>query len=102
MFVDEDPMGPEVICIFLDEGGDKVSFAVAGLIGADENWNGFANEWNAVMARHGLNGVALHMKELQGSPHEPWSSLRNDPARVEALLDELADVIIRNAIGAFG
>jgi hypothetical protein len=93
---------PDVIRIFLDESGDGVSFALAGLIGAEENWEGFAEDWNAVMAKHGLKGVALHMRELQKSPDEPWVSLRKDPARVDALLNDLADVIIKHKLALFG
>jgi hypothetical protein len=93
---------PAVIRIFLDESGDDVSYALAGLIGAEENWKGFADEWTAVMEKYGLKGTALHMRELQGSKEEPWVSLRNDPAKANALLDELAEVIIAHKIAAFG
>jgi hypothetical protein len=63
-----------VIRIFLDESGDDVSYALAGLIGAAENWQGFAEEWTSILEKYGLKGVALHMRELQGSRKEPWES----------------------------
>src|SRR5216684_1217812 len=93
---------PKVIRVFLDESGDEVSYALAGLIGAEENWNGFAADWNAVMDKYGLKGVALHMRELQGSKEEPWVSLRADQPRVDALLNDLVDVIIGHKLGLFG
>jgi hypothetical protein len=83
-----------LIEIFLDESGDTASYALGGLIGADENWSGFAEDWNSVLGKHGLRGASLHMRELQGSQQEPWVSLREDVARLDALLDDLVTVII--------
>ncbi len=95
-------IGPKVIQIYLDESTDKVSYAIAGFIGAEENWDGFAGNWNAAMQKHGLKAIALHMKEVTGSPYEPWASLRADPARLNALLEDLVDVIIAHKLTAFG
>lgn len=93
---------PDTLKIFLDESGDDVSYAIAGLVGAQENWDGFRDDWNAVMEKHGLPNVALHMKELQNSPKEPWVSFRTAPNRIQALLGDLADVIIAHKLAAFG
>jgi hypothetical protein len=92
---------PYVIRVYLDESYDDVSYGVGGLIGAEEKWTGFANDWNAAMEKHGLKGVALHMRELQGSNKEPWASLRSDPAKPVALLDDLAGVVIVHQLTPF-
>jgi hypothetical protein len=93
---------PEVIRVYLDESEDAASYVVAGLIGAEENWSGFSDDWNAVIEKHGLNGVALHMSALQGSNDEPWVSVRGNSARYASLMNDLADVVIAHKLAMFG
>jgi hypothetical protein len=90
-----------VIGVYLDESYDDVSYVVGGLIGSEEGWIGFADDWNAVMEKHDLKGVALHMKELQGANKEPWVSLRADVPRTTVLLDDLTEVIVAHGLTPF-
>jgi uncharacterized protein DUF3800 len=93
----------ERVEIYVDESGHASQgdvFVLAGLGGTARQWNGFADEWSAVMAAAGLT-EPFHAVEFEGA-RQQFQQFRERRDEWRRLHDGLTDIILRHKLTMMG
>ena len=94
---------PARVEVYIDESGHATQgdvFVLAGLGGTARQWEGFADEWNAVLQGAGLT-EPFHAVEFEGA-RKQFEQFRNRRDEWRAIHDGLTDTIIRHKLTMMG
>ncbi len=93
----------ERVEIYVDESGHASQgdvFVLAGVGGTSRQWEGFADEWNTVMATAGLTDP-FHAVEFEGA-RDQFEQFRERRDEWRAIYDGLTDVILKHKLTMMG